>query len=339
MELSERKKKILASVVERYILTGEPVGSKVLCGSLSVSSATVRNEMADLSEMGLLEQPHTSAGRIPSHRGIRYYIDNLMTRYAINNFDRFTIESKFGNAAGEPEEILSRAMTVLSDMTGLAAVSSTPYDPNAVIRRVELVPLSSRTVLIVLLVSTGVIKNRICRCESDVNIEIAELFYNIAGAHFINHRADELTVPKIQSLAASLGDRALTMTPLLVTLSELAHDASKRDVLVDGKAKLLSYKELESDMYELLDFLKKPQFLSEIIDSGSDKLCVSIGRENMNRCFENASIVSYKYTVGGKNVGSIGVIGPVRMDYTRIIPDIAFTSEKVGQILSEAIDK
>ncbi len=338
MELSERKKKILSSVVERYMLTGEPVGSKVLCGSLSVSSATVRNEMADLSALGLLEQPHTSAGRIPSHRGIRYYIDNLMTRYDINDLDRFTIESRFGNTAGEPEEILTEAMTILSDITGFVAVSSTPYDANAVIQRVELVPLSSRTVLVVLLESTGVIKSRICRCDSEINLDIAELFYKIVGAHFTGHRAEELTVVKMQSLAASLGDKALTMIPLLSTLCELAHEASKCDVLVDGKSRLLGCKDLEGDIYGLLDLLKKPLFLSRIINSGRDKLNVSIGRENMNKSLENTSIVSYKYEVGGKNVGAIGVIGPVRMDYSRIIPDIAFVSEHVGQILSESID-
>lgn len=338
MELSERKKKILASVVERYIMTGEPVGSKVLCGSLSVSSATVRNEMSELSEIGYLEQPHTSAGRIPSQKGLRYYVNHLMSRYDISNAERFAIESRFDNTAGEPENILREAAKLLSEMTGCASAALTPYDSGAVIKRVELVPLSQRTVLIVILVSTGVIKSRICRCDVQIDIHTAELFYNIAAAHFVDHRSYELTTAKIQTLAASLGDRAFIMTPLLVTLAELANEASRCSVITEGHSRLLNFKELETDVYGIFEYMKHDAALAAILNSGSENLKVSIGRECMNRSLEHASVISSKYAVDGKNVGSVGVIGPLRMDYARIIPNLAFISETVGRVLSEAID-
>lgn len=338
MELSERKKRILASVVERYIMTGEPVGSKVLCGSLAVSSATVRNEMSELSEYGYLEQPHTSAGRIPSQKGLRYYINNLMTRYELGDADRFSIESRFDNMAGEPEEILTQAARLLSEITGCASAALTPYDAHAVIKRVELIPLSQHTALVVILISTGVVKSKVCRCDSELDISTAELFYNIAAAHFTGHSSYELTTAKIQTLAASLGDQAFVMTPLLDTLAQLAREASRCNVITEGQSRLMAYKELEPDVYNIFEYMKHASGLAEILSAGHDELSVTIGRESMHRALENASVISAKYSVGGKRVGSIGVIGPLRMDYARIIPSIAFVGETVGKVLSETID-
>lgn len=339
MDLSERKKKILSAVVDRYIMTGEPVGSKVLCGNLSVSSATVRNEMSELSEMGYLEQPHTSAGRIPSQRGLRYYVNNLMQSYDISDAERFAIESRFDYVGGEPEEIISNAAKLLSEITGCASVASTPYDSHAVIKRVELVPVSSRTALVILLMSTGVVKSRICRCENEIDISIAELFYNIAAAHFTDRTADDLTTADVQCLAASLGDKTFNMIPLLFTLYELAHDASKFNVITEGQSKLLNFKELEADVYNIFECMKLQSGLSQILKAGRENLSISIGRESMNRALENTSIISSKYSVGGKVVGSMGIIGPLRLDYARIIPNITYISETVGKVLSETIDE
>lgn len=339
MELSERKKKILASVIERYIQTGDPVGSKVLCEGLSVSSATVRNEMSELSEIGYLEQPHTSAGRIPSQKGIRYYVNNLMPMYDISDADRFSVQNRFDNFDGEPDDILSDAAKLLSDITGCAVAALTPYDINAFIKRVELVPLGAKTALVVILMSTGVVKSRICRCDNEIDLKTAELFYSIAAAHFSGRASYELTVADIQTIVASLGDKALLMTPLLVTLTELAKEASQRNIVVEGQSKLFGFRELEADVYNIFEHFKNTVFLSGILYGGKNELNVTIGRESMNRAFENVSIVSCKYSVSGRNVGSIAVIGPLRMDYARIISNVKNVSESVGNVLSELIEE
>lgn len=339
MELSDRKKKILAAITEKYIMTGEPVGSKVLCSSFAVSSATVRNEMSELSEFGYLEQPHTSAGRIPSQKGLRYYINNLMTLYDISDAERFAIESRFDNFAGEPEDIVRESAKLLSEITGCASAALTPYDAGAVIKRVELVPLSQKSALVVMLVSTGAVKSRVCRCDAELDYNAAQIFYNIAAADFIGRSANELTTAKIQTIAASLGERALTMAPLLFTLSELADEASKCSVITEGQSRLLEFKELERDVYNIFEYMKRSASLMRVLTSGKDNLTVSIGRESMAGALANTSVISSKYFVGGRNVGSIGVIGPLRMDYPRIIPNISFVSETVGRVLSEVIDE
>lgn len=339
MELSERKKKILSSVVERYIQSGEPVGSKVLCEGLSVSSATVRNEMSELSEMGYLEQPHTSAGRIPSQKGIRYYINNLMPIYEISDSELLSVNNFFDSFDGEPDDILRHATRLLSDMTGCAVAALTPYDINAFIRRVELVPLGTRSALIVILMSTGVVKSRICRCSDEIDYKTAELFYNVAAAHFVGRTYVELTIAEMQTIVASLGDKALFMTPLLSVLSDLANEASQLNVIVEGQSKLFSFRELEPDVYRIFEHFKNTGFLSSVIHSGKDELNVVIGRESMNRAFENVSIISSKYYVGGINVGSIAVLGPVRMDYSRIFSNLKNVSKSVGRVLSELTEE
>ncbi len=339
MELSERKKKILASVVEHYIHTGEPVGSKMLCEGLAVSSATVRNEMSELSEFGYLDQPHTSAGRIPSQKGIRYYINNLMPVYDTSDSDLMSVSNFFDTSGGEPEDILRDATKLLADITGCAVAALTPYDINAFIKRVELVPLSTRSALVVILMSTGVVKSRICRCSEEIDYNTAELFYNVAGAHFVGRTYEELTVAKMQTIVASLGDKAFLMAPLLSVLSELADEASQLNVIIEGQSKLFSFRELESDVYRIFEHFKHTSFLSSMLHGGKDDLNVIIGRESMNRAFENVSIISSKYNVSGKNVGSIAVLGPVRMDYSRIISNLKNISQSVGRVLSELTEE
>ena len=173
MELSDRKQKILASIVEQYIRSGEPIGSKTLMELLpmKVSSATIRNEMAELASMGLLEQPHTSAGRIPSHAGYRYYIDHLMHARELDDSDRQKIEAAFGTGL-DPEQLLSRAGEVLSELTKCAAVSTTPAGESTRIRRIEMVPVGSRTAMLVLLTSTGILKSRICRSDFPITVPL-----------------------------------------------------------------------------------------------------------------------------------------------------------------------
>lgn len=187
MELSERKEKILAAVVEQYIKTGEPVGSKALLDSLdmSVSSATVRNEMADLGYLGLLDQPHTSAGRVPTGEGYRYYVDNLVPESELSDESRRLIDAGIGNANGDPESLLRHAGEALAYLTQCAAVMTTPSGENTKIKRVELVPISPHTAMIVLLASNGILRSKLFRLDSAIDTTICETFYNVAQAMLI----------------------------------------------------------------------------------------------------------------------------------------------------------
>ncbi len=340
-ELSDRKQKILAAVIEQYIATGEPVGSKTLLGLLpfSVSSATVRNEMAELSEMGYLEQPHTSAGRVPSQLGYRYYVDKLMNNYELSDREKRTIEMKLGNTVASPEKVLEKASSLLADMTNCAAVSTTPSDSAAVIRRVELVSIGEKLALIVMLTSSGILKSNIVRTDYELTLDVVESFYNIVNKLFVGNAVSEMNMAMLQTLAVSLGDKALIMTPLIVALSELASTAGKSDMLLEGQSNLLHHSQMASNAYELMEFLRKGEPLTNLFSTHKDKMNVLIGKENLYRELENSSLIFSRYNIGGRDSGTLGIVGPTNIDYARLIPSLKYLTSVVGKLLTEAVEE
>lgn len=342
MQLSERKERILAAIVERYIATGEPVGSKTLLDFLRipVSSATIRNEMAELSRLGFLEQPHTSAGRIPSQIGYRYYVDRLMNRYELPLNEKRLIEARLGTVGGDPQQILEQAGQVLAELTNCAVVSTTPCDGRAVIRRVELVPIGTRTVMMVMLSSSGIVKSRVCRLDCEINLELIEMFYNIVSQHFIGKSAEEVSIALIQTLALSLGSKSLQMTPLLVTLSDLAQLTEQTQLLLEGQSNLLNYTDYPN-AYELMEFLRRSEPLANLFmkyktDGDANVL---IGKENQFRELQASSVIYSHYSVRGKDSGALGLIGPTRIDYARLIPSLKYLTEIVGKIMSDTLEE
>lgn len=339
MELSERKQKILAAVVEHYILTGEPIGSKVLSQNLdfSVSSATIRNEMSELAEMGFLEQPHTSAGRIPSQAGYRYYVDRLMPRHSLSQRDRKLICDMIPKNIGDPERVLEAVGAALAQMTGCAALSTTPAGQADVIRKVELVPVGKTISMIILLTSNGILKNRVCRTDTAMTEDTLNTFYQIVNRHFIHFPVAEVSTAMLQTLAAGLGEKAFVMAPLLVALTELAQDAAESEIHLDGQTNLLGRQEYNGSVRELLEFLARREALHHLVTSSQEMLKVFIGRENLYQELSNSSMILSKYSVCGKAGGVIGIIGPTRIDYAQLIPSIEYLSTLVGNLLSDAL--
>lgn len=340
MELNERKRKILAAVIENYIRTGEPVGSKALLSELdmAVSSATVRNEMAELSAMGLLEQPHTSAGRVPSNAGYRYYVDNLMNREEPDEKMRRLIESKMFKGPAEPEKVLENASEVLADITNCTAVSTTPAGESSRIKRIEMIPVSSRTVMLVLLTSTGILKSKLCRADGEITPSVVEAFYNITSAKLVGCLISDISIVTMQTLAASLGMEALTLLPLLAGVAELASQASQTDIMLGGQSNLLNHRELEENAHELMEFLKKSEPLSQLINSNTNNIGVLIGKENRYPELEKSSIILARYKVND-DAGTIGIIGPTRIDYAKLIPGVKYLTDLVGKLLTQALDE
>lgn len=341
MELSERKQRILAAVVEEYIATGEPIGSKVLLEKLGLplSSATIRNEMSELAAMGLLEQPHTSAGRIPSHAGYRYYVDRLMNNRELNPSARRRIDADISYSEGDPERLLEKAGEVLADLTNCAAVSTIPRGESVVIKRVEMVPVGNRTAMLVLLTSGGIIRSRVCRMDFELTNPVLEMFYNITAAMLIGRPIADINPVMLQTLAASLGNEALAMLPLLATVSDLAKDAEQTEIMLEGQSNLLNHREFSDSAFELMEFLNKSEPLSNLIASSKSELDVLIGKENLYRQLEKSSIILARYSIGDKEGGVIGLIGPTRIDYSRLIPSVQYLTNLVGRLLTQALEE
>ena len=341
MELGERKLKILSAIVETFVKTGEPVGSKALCEALgfSVSSATIRNEMADLVEMGLLEQPHTSAGRVPSHLGYRLYINRLMNRKELSDEEQRYIDGTLLGSADDPEKLLEETSEMLAGMTNFAAVTTTPSDDNATVRHIQFVQTGKRTGMLVLMTSTGLVKNKMFRCDYDLTPDILRIFHGILNEKFRNLPLSAITPAFIQTMAASLGEMTMLMPSVLMATLEAASEASEQELCLQGQTNLLFLPEVDAPAAKrVMEFLNRRTDFVKLLNSQSENLSVLIGRESGRPELVNSSIVVAKYRIGGKESGAIGIIGPMRMDYAKMIPSLEYLAKSVGTLLSDLLD-
>lgn len=339
MELDNRKLRILAAIAETYLATGEPVGSKYVAELLGgeVSPATVRNEMAALFDMGLLEQPHTSAGRVPSHHGLRIYIDRIMHAQPLNEAERQEIEALFNRRNPDPDRLLEDAAKALAFHTNYAAISTTLYRQSASVRRIELIPATSRTVVILLITSNGMIKNKVCRVDFSLQPRIVEFFTNFANSRLAGRSINEITASYISSVSLSLGEYTDLFTPLMSAIYDLCREASDGRIYHSGSSNLLEYEELRRMANQLFRVLNSHDDMMSIIEGDPSELRLTIGRENKKLELSDSSVLISRYKIGEDSVGAIGLIGPVRMDYARIIPHLEYFSQMLGKLINETL--
>lgn len=342
MKLSKRKEQILSLVVENYVAEGEAIGSKALCDELGFSSATIRNEMSDLCRLGYLEQKHVSGGRIPSNKGYRYYVDNLMSRSMLSDVECATIESALRRDAHTPEKILENASNMLARLTNCAAVFTTPADAQAEIQKVELIPASRKTAVLILLTSSGILKNCVCRIDIDIDDNVKTKFENIVNDYFLKKKVTELTDDMLAEITMALGEENYAITPLLSALYGLSKDAGESRTVVECETNLLAHRESYGNINELIDFLKQRDQLSRLVtydeSDNSNTLSILIGSENYFREMETSSMILSRYAFGNNAMGTLGIIGPTRIDYARLIPDVEYLTRLVGKLLAENID-
>ncbi|MDR2932245.1 MAG: heat-inducible transcriptional repressor HrcA [Oscillospiraceae bacterium] len=340
MELSQRQKIILAAIVENFIQTGEPVGSKLLSRQLdiNVSPATIRSDMATLFELGYLEQPHTSAGRVPSHLGYREYIDSLMQCQPLTQEERDQIDSLFNVRDPDPDKLLEDAADALSDYTGCASITSSITAKAVRVRRIELIAAGANTVVILLIASNGVIKNKVCRVDFTVTPELIEFFMKFANSRLAGRNIQTITTTYINSVSVTLGEYSRIFTPLLVGIFELCKEVSEGQYYIGGGAKLLEYDELGRLARDLLIMLDNKERLHSIFDAQSEDLKIRIGKENANLELVGSSLVVTHYEISGERAGTVGLIGPVRIDYAKIIPHLDYFAKTLGRLLSDTLE-
>ena len=345
MELSERKLKILAAIVNTYVETGEPVGSKLLALELGVSSATIRNEMANLVEMGYLQQPHTSAGRIPSQKGYRIYIDRLMPEAAITEEEQKYLDGMLMVNAYDPDKLLSCVSQLLANTSKFAAVSTMPSGGGAVIKGVQFVQTSRRTAMAILITSTGVMKTRVFRCDFDITAEMLRIFFRIFNEKFAGLPVSAVTPAFIQSQAVSLGEMAVLMSSALLAVLEVARDCMHAEINLKGETNLLFYPEFQlGNVRRIMDFLESEQEVSRFLTKGLEqtehsaprisKAQVFIGSETNRPELSDSSLIIAHYSIGGEHAGTIGIIGPTRMHYGKWIAHLEYVSDSVGKMLT-----
>ena len=342
MELDQRKLKILSAITETYIRTGEPVGSKLLSfyPDIRVSPATIRNDMAVLFEKGLLEQPHTSAGRIPSHLGYRVYIDELMRCSTLNAEERSQIDALFNIKYPDPDRLLADAAKALADYTGCATISTSIMQENVKVRKVEIVEAGTRTMVILLMASNGVIRNKVCHVDFAVTPEIIAFFHKFANGWLAGKSISQISSAYIGSVAVALGEYSRIFTPVLGAIFELCREVNEGSYYVNGFTNLLSYPELREGAHELFTFLENREQVTRMLSLTQQHTTVIVGRENPNQELTSASVVVSRYDIG-RDVGSgiIALVGPVRLNYAKLIPHLEYFAQTMGKLLSETVEQ
>ena len=340
MDISPRKLKILAAIVEGYIFSGEPIGSKTLAGMLDfqVSSATLRNEMSALFDLGLLEQPHTSAGRVPSHLGYRVYINQLMRREELTEDERDEIDALFNVRDPDPDRLLRDAARALARYTNCATISTTITPHDVTIRRIEVVPIDRRTVVMLVVASNGVIRNKVARVDYNLTREIIEFFNKFANDRFAGRSIGEISSQYLNSVAVALGEYTRVFTPLLVGIFEVCRSIYEGQFYASGETNLLSYKEFGDIAHDLLTALADRNRMAEILPMNGEGVHVAIGKENSLSELMDSSVLVATYHIGRGSYGAIGVVGPVRLDYKTLIPHLEYFASTLGKLLSETLE-
>lgn len=338
MDLDLRKQKILKAIIEEYTETGEPVGSKKISQLLdiNVSSATVRNDMAALFEMGFLEQPHTSAGRIPSHLGYRYYLDNIMESHSLTDFEQASIQAMFNVANPDPERLLEDAAQALANFTHCASLFSTSTPENVFVKHIELIPAAERTVIIMVIASNGVIKNKVCRVPFQVTVQICQFFTEFANQRLVDMSLNDIANQFASSVSFGAENFSAVFNDLLSTIYELCREISNGQFYSKGHTNLLHYDELKDGVGDLLLFLDKQKELKSLINKNGAEVQVIVGKENNQMELSQSSVIITKYRIGNEYCGNIGLIGPVRMNYAKLIPQMRCFANLLGELLSES---
>jgi heat-inducible transcriptional repressor len=339
--LDERARILLKTLVENYISEGAPVGSRILsrASGLDLSAATVRNVMADLEDLGFIASPHTSAGRIPTPRGYRFFVDSLLTMQPLEQIDQARIVSGLSGAQAQPGQIISQASRLLSDLTHFAGIVIAPRHASTRIRQVEFISLADRRVLLVLVTSDGNVQNRILTTDRPYSPgELLEAA-NTLNQNFVGLELEQMRHRVHDELTRIRADMQALMAAALTASSE-ALMPRESDTIISGEKNLLDVEDLSSNMRrlrELFDLFEQRTSLARLLDLSQRAAGVRlyIGQESGIATLDECSVVTAPYQVEGEVVGSVGVIGPTRMAYDRVIPIVDITARLLSSALTE----
>ena len=340
MELTERKKKVLRSVVDLYIRTAEPVGSKAITElpDMNYSSATIRNEMADLTTMGYLEQPHTSAGRVPSAAGYRMYVDELMMDYRLSVDETKSINNAIEEKMNQVDKLVERVAKLVSQATNLPAISAAARQGNATVLQYNLLRSGTGSIILVLTLPGDQVVNKLIKLPvaiADSDLSLLSALLNTAMTEIT---AEEFTAEKMDKVMRSAG-AAASLVPVIVDFTiETLKKQSGTNMAIAGQARLLG-------LPEYRDVDKAQRVLSSIdedalsnlpaVMEGANGTKVIVGPENIADELKDTSVVMTKFDIGDGMQGMIGVVGPTRMDYAKVTARLSYFAESLSKMFSK----
>lgn len=326
MDMSERKLQILQAIIMNYLETAEPVGSRTISRRflMDLSSATIRNEMSDLEEMGLIEQPHTSAGRVPSSKGYRLYVDQLMNRQSVSDEEKGILARLLKDKTRQLDSLLQEIGSILATLTKYTAVVTMPPLHRSVLKHVQLMPLDSDSALLVLVTDANIVRNHVILLESPISLQDLYHVSDILNQELSGLSVNEMDLPLIQKIKRECPLDPRVMESLLDAISDTMLHADDVDIYTAGTTNILNFPEF-SDIARarsLMEFFTEKDQMLHLISSEerqSGGVTIRIGTENHIEQLHDCSIVTANYKYNDRNVGSISVVGPMRMDYSRVV--------------------
>ena len=341
MELDERKRRVLSVIAEVYTQTGEPVGSKLIAMRLNsaYSPATIRNDMAALFDLGLLEQPHTSAGRILSHLGYRVYVDDLMKLKPVSGTLRDNIEAMFNIRDPDPDKLLEDAAKALAEITGCAVFTTALTPDDAVVQRIELIPSGEHAVVMLVIASNGVVRSKVCRTSFQVTEQLLNFLRAFCRSRLVGVSLRDISQQYLNMVTVELGEYSRIFVPLFAALFELCTEIYEGQYSCAGATNLLRYTASAQESHELLSFVERRENVMRLLEHcRGAQTSVSIGKENQQAELQNSSVLISRYQVGRKGAGAIGLIGPIRMDYAAMISELEYFARLMGELLTEIFE-
>jgi len=335
MDLNERKLRVLQAIIQDFIQTAEPVGSRTLTRKyeLGFSPATIRNEMADLEEMGYLTHPHTSAGRIPSEKAYRLYVNELMKKQELTDAEKQAISSQLFSQFDELDRTIEHAANILSNITKLTAFAMTPRKEQDIIRYIRLLPVDEHTVVLMIVAQSGKISNQTLHVRVPIPDERLELLskaftYNYQGKTL----SEAMKTDIINDFKSDVEMMTLLKDNVMPHLMRTFEDMLNVNLYLEGYSNIFALPEYNdvSRARSFLDIINRKQDLTDELISRDEGLTITIGDENRNEEFKDLSLITATYHIDGKLVGKIGVIGPTRMKYSQVTSVIEYLTDNLN---------
>ncbi len=340
MELSERKKKVLRCVVELYISTAEPVGSKAVAQmpDMKYSSATIRNEMAELTTMGYLEQPHTSAGRVPSAAGYRLYVDELMAEYRLSNDEASSINTAIEEKMQRVDKMLEKVARLVSQATQLPAISATSRQGGATVKRYDLILAGENSVILVVMLSTEQVVNKLIKLPLNITDTDLKLLSAVLNAAMTGLHAEEFTAELLQKVMTSAGNAGVLVPVILDFVTETLRHQAGTDMAIAGQSRLLGlpeYRDVDKAQKVLSSMDEEALSNLPAVMQGENGTKVLVGPENVAQELRDTSVVMTKFDIGDGMQGVIGVVGPTRMDYAKVTARLSYFAESLSKLFNK----
>ena len=336
VELTDRKKQILKVVVEDYVRTAEPVGSKAIAAEMGgVSSATIRNELSDLTELGYLEQPHTSAGRVPSPKGYRLYVNELMERQRLSIAETERINQSLQMKMEELDRVISQAGRAVSSLMNYPAYVAASGRKQVTARRFELLPVDEHSCIVVMMMGDNRVKSQLLRMQLKVDAEQMPTLVNLLNSNFTGISADEMNRRLMDVSEQVTPQMFLLLSQTIAYAADVLEEAGQKEVFTVGASQLLKLPEFRDadKAHQLMSFLSDSKENLPVPDEGPMKIL--IGPENVSEALQDTSVVVASYDIGDDMRGLIGVVGPTRMDYGTVAARLSGFAEGLTRLFGK----